>query len=89
MATVIVTHEVADYDAWRKVFDEIAQLRMDGGERSASIYRSADNGNGVTGVFEWDSLDNAHSYFENPDLRAAMERAGVVSAPDIQFLESA
>jgi hypothetical protein len=34
-------------------------------------------------------LDNARRYAESPELREAMERAGVIGKPEILFLEEA
>jgi hypothetical protein len=40
-------------------------------------------------MFEWDSLENAQKYAQSPELKAAMERAGVEGPPDISFLNEA
>ena len=53
------------------------------------IYSLASDPNSLTLVFEWDSLDNARKYAQSPELKAAMEKAGVVGPPEIFFLNEA
>ena len=38
-------------------------------------------------IVEWDSADNARAFLDNPELKAAMEEAGVVEAPEAYILE--
>jgi hypothetical protein len=37
MQYVLIIHEVADYPAWKKVFDAAAELRREAGERSYQV----------------------------------------------------
>ncbi len=37
MQHVLIIHEVADYPAWKKVFDAAAGIRKEAGERSYTI----------------------------------------------------
>jgi len=89
MASMLIQHTVKDYAAWRKVFDESATLRKSYGELSSQLYREAGNPNKVTVLNTWDSLANARKFTSSPELRAAMERAGVDGPPDVTFLEEA
>jgi len=89
MATVIVHHEVKDYDAWRKVFDSVESMRRDGGELSAKVFRAAGNPNLVTGIMEYASHEAAQAWFANDTLKAKMMEAGVVGPPAIHFLADA
>jgi heme-degrading monooxygenase HmoA len=54
-------------------------VRSTNGELSEQIYRDASDPNKVTLVFKWDSLDNARRYAQSPELKAAMQNAGVES----------
>ena len=89
MAYMFVRHTVKDLDAWKSVFDSVDDLRRRNGERSYRILSEGNGSNEIFALFEWDSLDNARKYASSPELRAAMERAGVVGKPDIYFLEEA
>ena len=89
MASMLVQHQVKDYTAWKKVYDSVKDLRTSNGELSDKIYRDASDPNQLTVVFEWDSLENAKKYANSPELKAAMERAGVEGKPSIHFLNEA
>ena len=87
MSYMLVQHEVEDYAKWRSVFDSVEGLRKENGEKSAQVMRSADNSNSITALFEWDTIENARQYAQSPELKEAMQRAGVTSAPNISFLD--
>ena len=36
---VVMQHEVANYEAWKKVFDSAADIRREAGERSYQVLR--------------------------------------------------
>lgn len=89
MATMLVQHTVKDFAEWKKVYDSVVDLRASNGELSDQIYRDASDPNKLTVIFKWDSLENARNYAESPELKAAMERAGVEGPPTIIFLNEA
>lgn len=86
MAHMLVIHEVADFDKWKVVFDEVKPMRDEAGEKSCAIYRDASNPNKITALFEWDSVDNAREYAGSARLKTAMQEAGVTGPPQISFL---
>jgi quinol monooxygenase YgiN len=89
MASMMVQHTVKDYAVWKNVFDSNKELRTSFGELSAQIYRDSSDSNKLTLVFKWNSLANAQKFANSPELRAAMEKAGVVGAPNVSFLNEA
>ena len=86
MIHVLIHHEVADYTAWKAVFDSNLDWRHKHGERSCRIFRSAGNVNDLTLFFEWDSLDSARAFLSSDELKAKMASAGVKGAPQVHFL---
>jgi quinol monooxygenase YgiN len=86
MASMLVQHKVKDYAAWKTVYDSVIDLRTSNGELSDQIYRDASDPNSITVIFSWDSLENAKKYAQSPELKAAMEKAGVAGPPSIYFL---
>jgi len=86
MTTVIVHHSVADFEAWKAVYDT-HDGRQANGCTSASVYRSADDPLFVTVVTEFPSLVNARAFVNDPGLKEAMGKAGVTSAPDVRILD--
>ena len=89
MAYMIVKNSVKDYDTWKSVFDSKSDLRKSSGEKSHQILREVGDANNLVVVNEWDSLDRAREFAASPELKAAMEQAGVTSKPEISFLEEA
>ena len=86
MASMLVQHHVKEFAAWKKVYDSLAGFRHSSGELSDQIYHDAGDPNKLTLVFKWDSLANAQKWAQSPDLKAAMEKAGVDGTPAISFL---
>ncbi len=86
MASMLVQHKVKDFAAWKNVYDSVADMRASNGELSDQIYRDASDPNSLTVIFKWDSLANAQKYAQSPELKAAMEKAGVDGPPNIFFL---
>ena len=89
MAYMFVRHSVQDYDTWKSAFDSNSDLRKKGGEKSYRILRSENGANDLVIMFEWDNLDNARQFASSPELKEAMQRAGVTGKPEILFLKEA
>ncbi len=89
MATMLVQHQVSDFAKWKEVYDSVYDLRKSNGELSDDIYRDADDPNSLTIVFKWDSLERAKRYSQSPELKEAMQKAGVAGPPKIFFLNEA
>jgi heme-degrading monooxygenase HmoA len=86
MAGMLVQHKVKDFANWKKVYDSQAALRASSGELSDQIYHNASDPNQLVLVFKWDSVENAQKFAHSPELKAAMEKAGVDGPPTITFL---
>ena len=87
MPFILVRHTVADFATWKPSYDEHATMRKDAGSKGGQVLRSADDPQEVVVLLEWDNLQNAQAFAGSADLRAAIEKAGVVGQPDIMFLE--
>lgn len=84
---VQVTHEVNNYEEWRKGFDSDTGMRESQGMRVTSIFTDAENPNKVTALLEVDNLENAKKFISDPRLKEAMQKAGVTSPPEIRFMK--
>jgi hypothetical protein len=82
-----VTHEVKDYTTWKKGFDTGKADRDKAGIRLIGVYTALDNGNLVTVVTEAPNAEVAKGFASDPNLKAAMEKIGVISAPEIKILK--
>lgn len=89
MAKLIVHHKVQDYSAWRKVFDETRPDRTQFGSTGDQVFRSASDPNEITVLTDWPSIDAAKAFAASAQLKEAMKNAGVLSQPDVKFLNEA
>lgn len=87
MATLLVQHDVADYDAWRGVYDEVQTLRDEFGCTSARVWNLSGGPNTVLVLHEFPTMLDAQSFADSPALKEAMRRSGVTSAPRIELWE--
>lgn len=86
MVNVILSHEVKDFAIWKNNFDEGETLRTKSGVKTTGVYSSVDNPNHITVITEFPSLEAVHGFMENPELKANMEKGGVVGKPDVKIL---
>ena len=84
--TVVVTHEVKDYAAWKKGYDAHNAVRAKAGFSVSGVYCDAKNPNMVTIIGTFPSAAAAEAFFTSPDLKETMTKAGVVGKPDIKVL---
>ena len=85
---LVVHHRVADYDAWKQVFDEHETVRRSHGEIEHRVYRDIHDPNRVIVHNDFPSEEAARSFMEDPSLKEAMARAGVEGEPGISFIEA-
>lgn len=88
-ATLAVRHTVADYAAWRVVYDEVESIRAKYGCSAQTVNRAPDDANDLFITHEFASVADANGFAGDPDFKAAMQRAGVTSAPRIEIFTSA
>src|SRR5580698_4700562 len=84
-ATLTVRHNVRDYAAWRKVYDELEPLRVQHGCTAKRVMRLPDDGNDLFITHDFPTVEQAGSFAHDPALRAGMEQAGVEGAPRIDI----
>lgn len=87
MITLVVFHQVRDYDAWKPVFDEHEGVRRGHGEVEHRVYRGADDPNRVIVHNDFPTEQAARAFMSDPSLPAVMERAGVEGEPWLGLIE--
>jgi quinol monooxygenase YgiN len=87
--TVIITHEVKDYTAWRKGFDADEPNRKQAGFKVSGVFADVRKPNLVSIIGEFPSATAADAFATSPKLKQAMEKAGVVGKPDVKVLTTA
>lgn len=73
----LVRHRVADFDAWKKVYDGFAPIQTEHGVLGHQVLRSIENPNDVIVTHTFDSREAAKAFFAMPELKEAMSQAGV------------
>ena len=86
MPHVLIIHEVADYAAWKNIFDSAAGIRREAGERSYQVLKYESDSNRIVHFSEWTSIADARAFFESPRLIQIRKEAGV-KAPEFIYLE--
>lgn len=86
MEYVLIIHEVKDYEAWKKIFDEAASIRKEAGEQSYQLLKYDNNANKIVHFSQWVSIANAKAFFESPQLVEIRKKAGV-NSPEFIYLE--
>lgn len=85
MQYVLIIHEVNDYPAWKKIFDQAAGIRKEAGERSYQVLKYENEANKIVHFSAWLSIAHARAFFESPRLVQIRKEAGV-NAPEFIYL---
>lgn len=85
-AAALVTHRVADFDAWRPVFDDHEPQRRAAGILGHRLNRAENDPNLVSIYLAISDLEAAREFASSADLKEKMEEAGVVSPPEITWM---
>ncbi len=86
MQYVLIIHEVEDYESWKKVFDNAADIRKQAGEMTYQVLKYENNPNKIVHFSAWTSIDAAKQFFESPKLVEIRLEAGVKS-PEFIYLD--
>jgi quinol monooxygenase YgiN len=89
MALLVVLHRVRDYRAWRQVYDEFKPVQKASGVLTESVYQAKDDPNNVLVLHSFDTVAAAEAFMAKPELRDAMQKAGVEGVPRIEVFEDA
>lgn len=85
MAVLAITHEVEDYDNWRKIYDDNDDIREKYGIAGGRVLQEVDNSNMIT-VLADGELEALKSFASSTDLYEAMKASGVVGLPKTTYL---
>lgn len=88
MAWIHVRHRVEDYDQWKAVYDQTAELKRPQGWSRYQLFAVNGDRQDVLVMEEFPTMDQARAFLDSPDLHDAMSRAGVSGPPEILLVES-
>ena len=87
MTVLAVRHTVADYTTWKTGYDHHGASRKEHGVISDQVLQSAEDPNNLLVLLEFGSMADAKAFANDPALKEAMSKAGVIGEPDISFRE--
>ncbi len=82
-AAVVVSHEVENYETWKRAFDQHAASRKSAGVVSTHINRDAAQPNVLSVYLAGTDAAKLASFLSSPDLMSTMLNAGVKGPPRI------
>jgi hypothetical protein len=82
---VEIIHTVKDYAVWRPYFDTDSTIRNQSGLHTVAVAKNIDSTNNIFIVFKMDDLAKAKTFAADPRLKDVMQKAGVISKPNISF----
>jgi len=86
--TMLVRHRVGDFDTWLRIYTGFAAFQREGGVRSQSALRSADDPSDILVTHTFDSREAAEAYLGDRRLKEAMGEATVDdSSVTIEFFD--
>lgn len=86
MNHVLIIHEVENYQAWKKIFDDASAIRKEAGEISYQVLKFENEPTKIVHFSVWSSIASAKAFFESPKLVQIRKEAGVKS-PEFIYLE--
>ena len=89
MPMLIIRHKVGEFGKWKQAYDAHADTRAANGVISGRVTRSADDPSQLVLLFEIADIAKAKAFIASPDLKSAMEAAGVIDKPDFYYLNDA
>ncbi|SDR21356.1 hypothetical protein SAMN05519103_01242 [Rhizobiales bacterium GAS113] len=89
MVRLFVRHNVAEYAAWRKVYDAFDPQRRPMGVTAGAVYQALDNPNDVTVWHDFPTREQAEAFMTSEALRNAIQEAGVQGSPTIWITREA
>jgi hypothetical protein len=77
--------KVKDYAAWRTSYDGNEKSRLSAGITNGRVFRRAEDPNDVVVLQDVADVAKARTWFASDDLKAAMQKSGVIGSPSIRF----
>jgi hypothetical protein len=77
--------KVKDFTAWRTGYDSGEKSRLAAGVTNGRVFRRAEDPNDVVVLQDVADVAKARTWFGSDDLKAAMQKSGVIGSPSIRF----
>ena len=83
---VLVAHRVADYAAWKRVFDDTRRVRKDASVFGHDVGRGVDDPDMIYVYCPGGDVDKLTAHVQSPDLKEIMQKAGVEGKPEVWLM---
>jgi hypothetical protein len=77
--------KVKDYATWRTGYDGREKGRLSAGITNGRVFRSPEDPNDVVILQDVADVSKARSWLVSDDMKAAMQKSGVIGTPTIRF----
>jgi hypothetical protein len=81
--------KVKDYSTWRTSYDEREKSRLSAGITNGRVFRNAQDQNDIVILQDVADLAKARSWLGSDDMKATMQKSGVVGTPKVRFAAAA
>jgi hypothetical protein len=81
--------KVKDYATWRTGYDGREKSRLSAGITNGRVFRNAQDPNDVVILQDVADVSRARAWLGTVDLKAEMEKSGVVGSPSVRFAAAA
>ena len=83
MATAFLRTKVADYSAWKPLYDADLPRRNAAGLKEVGIYQESSDENMVLVIWEVEDPEVMKEMLQTEDLAEKMKEAGVLDKPEV------
>ena len=88
MPAMIIRHRVANFDKWLEAFEAHMGKRKEMGSTKSVVWQDVADENSVFVLIKVDDRKRARDFAASEDLKQAMQDAGVLEEPTINYIEN-
>ena len=81
--------KVKDYATWRAGYDANEKNRAAAGITNGRVFRRAEDPNDVVVILDVADVAKARAWYQSDDMKALMQKNGVLGSPTIRFAAGA
>ena len=86
---VTLHFKVKDYATWRSGYDGNEKNRASAGITNGRVFRRAEDPNDVVVMLDVADVAKARAWYQSDDMKALMQKNGVLGSPTIRFAATA
>ena len=86
---VTIHLKVKDYATWRSGYDGNEKSRVSAGITNGRVFRKAEDPNDVVILQDVADVAKARTWLGSDDMKALMQKSGVLGSPNVRFAAAA